>query len=337
MWVDTRHMNTQVHFEAPFFGGLTAGPARPTGSAGCARCGSGSGSGSGSTGLSARRWHRATTALILSNVTDFDAQAGRAVPDGDDLSYEQSESDEEDVLEAMRGLAGLVSTVEDIDEVLAEIAGYTLIAVPGADGAGAGVARASGTMPATVVAWAVTDPFVREIDHLQYDVCGEGPCLTAMQTQRVLTSGSLGSDQRWRRFGGRVARLNVHSSLAVPLLVRGDVVGALNIYARERDAFGEHAVLLTERFARSAAVTVGSVQVLHATRTKAAQLEAALTSRATIDQAIGILRSRSGGSANEAFDRLRKMSQSENVRVAAIAERLVDEAVRRAHARHSQT
>ena len=52
-------------------------------------------------------------------------------------------------------------------------------------------------------------------------------------------------------------------------------------------------------------------------------------------KAVGIIRSRSGASAEEAFDRLAKLSQAENVKLVVIAERLVDEAVRRAKARRS--
>ncbi len=63
------------------------------------------------------------------------------------------------------------------------------------------------------------------------------------------------------------------------------------------------------------------------------QLQRALSSRAVIDQAIGIIRSRSGASAEEAFDRLTRISQTENIKLHVVAERLVDEAVRRARAR----
>ena len=52
-----------------------------------------------------------------------------------------------------------------------------------------------------------------------------------------------------------------------------------------------------------------------------------------IDQAIGIIRSRSGASADEAFERLTHISQTENVKLNVVAKRLVDEAVRRARAR----
>jgi AmiR/NasT family two-component response regulator len=63
------------------------------------------------------------------------------------------------------------------------------------------------------------------------------------------------------------------------------------------------------------------------------QLKRALDSRTVIDQAIGIVRSRSGCSAEEAFDRLTRMSQGDNVKLRVVAEQLVDEAVKRARAR----
>ena len=64
------------------------------------------------------------------------------------------------------------------------------------------------------------------------------------------------------------------------------------------------------------------------------RLQRALISRAVIDQAIGIIRSRSGATAEEAFDRLAKMSQTDNVKLNVVAEQLVEEAVRRARTRH---
>ena len=272
----------------------------------------------------------------LDVVDEYDAQVGRAVPAEPELTAEQSASDTQDVVAAVQGLAGLMADVDELEDVLADIARFAMTAVPGADGVGVTVVRMSAGPAVQVLGWAVTDPFVREVDRLQYEVCGEGPCLTAMHTRRPLTSGSLGSDSRWPRFGGRVARRNVHSALSLPLMVRGSVVGALNVYARQRDAFTAHAVDLGERFAEPAAVSVHNVQVLHAARTQASQLQAALKTRAVIDQAIGIVRSRAGGTADEAFDRLRQISQSENVKLAVVAEQLVDEAVRRAHARHSR-
>ena len=54
---------------------------------------------------------------------------------------------------------------------------------------------------------------------MQYEELTEGPCITCMQSRRPVVSGSLGSDGRWPRFGGRVARMGVHSALSLPLMV----------------------------------------------------------------------------------------------------------------------
>jgi AmiR/NasT family two-component response regulator len=71
-------------------------------------------------------------------------------------------------------------------------------------------------------------------------------------------------------------------------------------------------------------------------RGRAEQLERALDSRSVIDQAIGIVRSRSGATAEDAFDRLIRTSQAENVKLHVVAQQLVDEAVKRARARRRE-
>ncbi|MFN2560187.1 MAG: GAF and ANTAR domain-containing protein [Jatrophihabitans sp.] len=269
-------------------------------------------------------------------MTAFDGQAGRATASDPDLPQVQIDSDDRDLATALAELSQMVSDVDDIEDVLVQIAAFALVAIPGADGAGVTLVRSGERAPAGL-AWSVTSDLVGEIEHLQYEVCGEGPCLTAMRTARSLTSGSLGSDARWPRLGGRVARLSVHSALAVPLTVGGIVVGAINIYAHERDAFTEHAVTLADQFAGPAAISVYNTGRLRTAQDHAVHLQTALGSRSVIDQAIGIVRSRSGGSEQEAFDRLRQASRAEKKKLALIAQQLVDEAVRRANARHSQT
>jgi AmiR/NasT family two-component response regulator len=61
-----------------------------------------------------------------------------------------------------------------------------------------------------------------------------------------------------------------------------------------------------------------------------------LVHRAVIDQAVGIIRSRAGVSSEVAFSRLVQMSQNENVKLRVVAERLVEESVRRAQTRRTQ-
>jgi AmiR/NasT family two-component response regulator len=75
--------------------------------------------------------------------------------------------------------------------------------------------------------------------------------------------------------------------------------------------------------------------LLVAAQERVEQLQRALVGRKVIDQAIGIIRGRIGGSADDAFLRLKHISQTENIKLSLVAERIVDETVRRAHARHS--
>ncbi|HEY0227894.1 MAG TPA: GAF and ANTAR domain-containing protein [Mycobacterium sp.] len=242
-------------------------------------------------------------------------------------------ADEMDLAAGLRGLSEMVSSGRGVEAVLGEVANFAARAIPGVDGAGVTLIQPAGATMG-IQAWEVTAPFVREIDIIQYETLQEGPCITAMQTRRAVVSGSLEADLRWPRFAGQVARLGVASVLSLPLPINDQVVGSINAYAHDVDVFDEHAVRLGSEFARPAAVSVYNTQLLVRAQQLAEQLQRALDSRGTIEQAMGIIRGRSGCSSEEAFDRLRQLSQSDNVKLAVVAQRLVDEAARRARIRN---
>ncbi|WP_428343053.1 GAF and ANTAR domain-containing protein [Mycobacterium sp.] len=270
-------------------------------------------------------------------MTEFDAQAERQAPVEADLDPGRADADDEDLATGLHGLSAMVSAGRTLEAVLRNVAGFAVQAIPGAGDTGVGVTLIKplgSTMG--VQAWAATTAIVHDIDLMQYQVLKEGPCISCMQTRRAAVSGSLGADQRWPRFGDRVARLGVASALALPLLIDEQVVGSINVYARGQDVFGEHAVRLGTAFAEAAAVSVYNTQLLVAAQEKAEHLQRALVSRKVIDQAIGIIRGRTGGSAEDAFNRLKRISQSENTKLATVARNLVDETVRRAQDRYSR-
>ena len=240
-------------------------------------------------------------------------------------------SDDADLAASLSALSQLSSGWTRIEDLLVSVAGFALKAIPGADGAGLTMTEAG--RPDTIVK---TSEFVREIDGIQYGI-KEGPCISAAAAGQPMRSGSLGGDPRWPRFGPRAGRLGVHSVLSLPLVTPPGVVGAMNIYAHAKDAFDARAEELGQAFAVPAAVAVHNAQILSQTDRLARNLQAALTSRPIIDQAIGILRSRSGATAEEAFERLRAMSQTDHVKLTTIAATIVDQAVYRARARHTGT
>jgi GAF domain-containing protein len=270
-------------------------------------------------------------------MSEFDSQPGRIPPQPTDLSTSQKEADEGDLRAGLRHLSGMVAGARGVFELLAEVAGFAAEAIPGVDGAGVALIDPSKCQPTLQTATSATAAFVHRIDAVQYDELREGPCITCMESGRTTVSGSLGGDRRWPHFGGRVARMGVHSALSLPLIVGEEVIGAINCYADDHDAFGEHAVRLGAQFAAPAAIAIYNAGLLAGARARAEKLEEALDHRAVIDQAVGIIRSRSGVSPEVAFGRLVQLSQTGNVKLRDVASRLVEDAVRRAQARRTHS
>lgn len=247
--------------------------------------------------------------------------AGRHTPD-------DADAENADLAGSLASLSQLSSGLGLVD-LLTRVASYAVRAIPGADGAGLTMLE-----PDRADLIVKSEPFVRDIDDIQYSL-GEGPCISAAEEAATMRSGSLSGDPRWPHFGPRAGRLGVHSVLSLPLITAEGVVGAMNVYAHAKDAFDERAEQLGELFAIPAAISVQNAQILAKTERLAATLQAALTNRSVLDQAIGIVRSRSGSTAEEAFQRLREISQHEHTKLAAVAETVVEDAARRARARHT--
>ena len=247
------------------------------------------------------------------------APAGeRAGADGGDLA---------DLRSSLSALSSLATGQLSIEEMLTKVATFAVRAIPGADGAGLTLLEEGRTD--TIVA---TDPFVTEVDAIQYGL-GEGPCISAATERRTMRSGSLGAEPRWPTFGPHVDKLGVHSVLSLPLLTPDGVFGAMNVYAHARDVFDEHAAEIGELFAVPAAIAVQNAHVLDRARRLAANLQAALSTREVVDQALGVLRGSNGWSATEAFEHLRSISRAQRAEVADVAQALVDDAVRAARLR----
>lgn len=222
--------------------------------------------------------------------------------------------------------AGRVGLVE----LLTRVAEMAVQAIPGAEGAGLTLQESE--RENIVVK---STEFVRQLEDIQYSI-GQGPCISAAAEGRTMRSGSLGGDPRWPRFGPRAGRLGVHSVLSLPLHAPGGVIGAMNVYAHAHNAFDDHAEQIGEIFAVPAAMSVLNAQILAQSQRLATQLQGVLQTRPVIDQAIGILRSRSGDTAEEAFDTLRQLSQHQHVKVAELADRIVEEAAAKARARRAR-
>ena len=258
-------------------------------------------------------------------MNDTDTQTMAAPPaDPDALNLRTSIGD----------LTGLVTSDFALPEFLTRVAVSAVRAVPGADGAGVTLHHVDDTDDA-VEALGASAPFVGDVDRVQYTVAHEGPCVTAALERRTVRTDSLGGETRWPRFGPRAKRLGCNSALSLPLLVPGQLVGTINLYARTEHGFDDHAQELGELFAAPAAVAVHNAHLYAHTWQLAEQLQAALNRRPVIDQAIGLIRGRSGGTAEDAFARLRRTAQREHTPLLEVAQGIVDDAVERAVTRRN--
>lgn len=173
---------------------------------------------------------------------------------------------------------------------------------------------------------ASSDEFARMLDEAQYST-GAGPCLTAMREGRTVdvVDADLGQWPAWRDFA--VAR-GLRKALSTPLRAVDDVVGALNLYSRDEARFTAADRAAAASFAAQAGGAVAVAARLAQQAELVGHLEAALSSRAVIDQAKGILMAQQCCSAQQAFDLLRMASQHRNVKLRDVAQQIVARADR---------
>jgi GAF domain-containing protein len=223
--------------------------------------------------------------------------------------------------EALSALARFQVTETTVGEALQRIAGITVEAISAADFAGMSMLGDDG-QPTTAV---FTDPDSPEIDEAQYRE-GKDPCLDAWRHNSVFRVPHVeGCADKYPGFAKACLAHGVHSTLSVPM-VSGDVaVGALNLYARVPDGFDEGDEALAIELAAAGSAVLANVSAYWTAFELGQQLDAAMTSRAVIEQAKGILMAGAPGmSADEAFDMLRRASQRENLKLREIARRIVE-------------
>ncbi len=170
-----------------------------------------------------------------------------------------------------------------------------------------------------------TSDEVIEIDGVQY-ASHEGPCVTAIETGEATTFDGASPPGHWPDFTRAALGSGVASVLSMPLTVQGRTLGALNLYSHLAGAAGNWDREAATGFVAHASVALANaVAFADSTRT-ARQLEAALLTRDLIGQAKGILMAREGCDADEAFGRLRSMSQKANRKLRDIASEVAESA-----------
>jgi GAF domain-containing protein len=209
---------------------------------------------------------------------------------------------------------------DHLDLLLERLADAARRTVLEASAASVTVLRDEGRSPWTAAA---THNAVVAIDLEQYN-SGAGPCLEAARERHPVRGGLKEARERWPAVAESADTVGIRCYLSVPLLL-GDrpLLGSLNIYGRTEDGFGPlDEALITFLTSAASAAIVNARRYVHA-RARADEIAVALTSRAEIDQAKGILMAQNGIPAARAFEMLVDRSQHSNVKLRDVARDLL--------------
>ena len=191
-------------------------------------------------------------------------------------------------------------------------------AVPGL----VGVSMASRDQGVTFTLVATADE-IAVLDAVQY--VASGPCVDAVDLGHGITTsaGGLLDEERWSDFARASAAAGIHSTLTLPVVDDGTVVGSVNFYGRDDDTFVDRHQALADIFGAWAPGAVADADLSFTTRVAAEQAPAQLKRTARVDTAIGILAARRRIPVDEARRQLEDAARRAGVPVASLAEVVV--------------
>jgi GAF domain-containing protein len=160
----------------------------------------------------------------------------------------------------------------------------------------------------------------------------EGPCLDCFATGQVIANVDLtASRSRWPVFTEAALGSGFAYSHALPLRLRRQVVGALNLFTVERRALTDDHLAVAQGMADIATISLLHERALRDQVVLAEQLQTALHSRIVIEQAKGVLSARAAISVSEAFRRMRTHARRTGEQLTTVAEAVVTGALDHGH------
>jgi transcriptional regulator with GAF, ATPase, and Fis domain len=171
-----------------------------------------------------------------------------------------------------------------------------------------------------------------ELFQLQTD---QGPCLDCFRSGAPVFVSDLHTAGRWPRFTAAAAEVGFSAVYALPMRLRADVIGALNLFEVKPGALDEDRLRIGQALADVATVGLLQQRAIHRRDVLTEQLQTALSSRVLIEQAKGVLAERLNLPIDEAFTVLRNSARSRNRRLSELAQAIVDGSEQPPAASHS--
>jgi GAF domain-containing protein len=153
----------------------------------------------------------------------------------------------------------------------------------------------------------------------------EGPCTECFASGAPVVHPRLADgDLRWPRFSPRAIEAGFHAVHALPMRLRGQTIGALNLFRAETGSMSEADLTTAQAFADVATIAILQNRAASEAQAVNDQLNHALNSRIVIEQAKGMVAEREGLDMDHSFRRLRAYARSHNLRLVDVACSVID-------------
>src|ERR1700685_2120058 len=161
-----------------------------------------------------------------------------------------------------------------------------------------------------------------ELFQLQSD---QGPCLDCFRSGRPVAAADLAAAaRRWPRFAPAARQAGFAAVQALPMRLREQVIGALNLFRAAPGALAPAEIRVGQALADVATISLLHERSMRHSDTLNEQLQTALNSRVIIEQAKGKLAERLGVDMDQAFGLLRDHARTSNRRLSDLAQAFID-------------
>nr|WP_308259332.1 GAF and ANTAR domain-containing protein [Pseudonocardia sp. H11422] len=148
-----------------------------------------------------------------------------------------------------------------------------------------------------------------ELLQLQAD---EGPCPDCFRTSRQVAVPDLREVTDWPRFGAHTQAAGFRSVYALPLRLRAETIGALNLFGGRPGPLSADELRIAQALADVATTGILHERAVRHREVLAEQLQTALNIRVITEQAKGVLAERGRLDLAHTFDLLRGHARSNN-------------------------